>query len=279
MRKFFLCLAIFFLTGANAYASDDVDASVLFSNEPVKLPVIMYHLVTNQDKYIGRYGITPDALESDFKYLADNGYGTVVMKDVLDFVKTGAPMPEKPVMLTFDDGNSSDYSYVLPLLKKYNMKAILSIMGKQTDQYTADTAKYNGGSYPNLTWPQLKELAASGLVEIQSHAYDLHNAGGAGRRQGEAMPAYQARLGKDLEKLQALCVNNLGVRPDTFTYPLGVISKGSEEVLRELGFAASFSCTEGINEIRRGEPERLFLLKRCIRPTGKGMAEILGKYK
>jgi peptidoglycan/xylan/chitin deacetylase (PgdA/CDA1 family) len=261
-----------------ASAGADVDASVLFRKETVRLPVVMYHLVTNQGKYVGRYGITPDALDSDLKYLKDNGYNTVVMKDVSDFITKGVPLPEKPVMLTFDDGNSSDHTYVLPLLKKHNVKVILSVMGKQADQYTSDAVKYGGGTYPNLTWPQLKEIVGTGLAEIQSHAYDLHSAGGAGRRHNESMGEYQARLRKDLSRLQECCAQELGVRPDTFTYPLGVYGQGSEEVLKGLGFVASFSCTEGINEIKQGEPEGLFMLKRCIRSSGKHISEILNKY-
>jgi peptidoglycan/xylan/chitin deacetylase (PgdA/CDA1 family) len=270
MRKFFLSLFLFiFVSQASA-----ADLSVT-ADDAVTLPVVMYHLVTKQDRYVGRYGITPDALDSDLAYLADNGFNTVVIKDVHAYVTDCAPLPDKPVMLTFDDGNSSDYSYVLPLLKKHGMKAVLSVMGKQTDQYTSDTVKNNGGSYPNLTWPQLKEIAASGLAEIQSHAYDLHTKGGAGPRRGEATEAYKSRLSADLNRLQERCAAELGVKPNAFAYPLGVYGAGSEDVLKSMGFVASFSCTEGINTVKRGEPQCLFMLKRCIRPSGKHISEIV----
>ncbi len=266
---------------AAAGQGNDIDSSALFFKgaDEVQLPVVMYHLVTRNGKYIGRYGITPEALESDLKYLSDNGYSTVVMKDVIEFVGGGAHLPEKPVMLTFDDGNSSDYTYVLPLLRKYNMKAVLSVMGKQADEFTAAVEKNSGAVYPNLTWPQIRELAQSGHAEIQSHAYNLHGGGGAGIRSGESAGGYKERLRNDLTRLQNRCAEELSITPNTLTYPLGVFNKGSEALIREMGFAASFSCTEGMNIIKRNNPEGLFLLKRCIRPTGKDIADVLNGIK
>jgi peptidoglycan/xylan/chitin deacetylase (PgdA/CDA1 family) len=237
----------------------------------------MYHLVTTNGSLIGRYGISPSDLEHDLKYLKENGYKTIGMSDLTAFVYKGRALPEKCVMLTFDDGNSGDYFFLYPLLKKYDAKAVLSIMGKQTDQFTADAEKYPGGKFPNLTWPQIREMLKDGRVEIQSHGYDVHKPGGSGRRGGETAQAYRERFKKDIQQLQTRCKEELGCAPDTFTYPLGIMSDGSREVLESLGFKATLSCTEGMNYITQGDPDGLFKLKRDIRPSGRTIEQVLAR--
>ena len=237
------------------------------------VPIIMYHLITQDPKQIGQYAISPDEMEADLKYLADNGYEPVFMADLIRFVSYRQPLPEKPIVLTFDDGRNSDYDYLLPLLEKYDMRAVLSIVGQFTDENTE--AKYD--KKPHLTWDQVHEIYKSKHVEIQSHSYHLHDGIGCGRREGESTEAYQARLKADLSKLQEALTKKIGRAPTTFTYPLGVISKGSEEVLKELGFKASLSCWEGMNTITIGDPDGLFGLRRNIRPSGQAISTILNQ--
>jgi peptidoglycan/xylan/chitin deacetylase (PgdA/CDA1 family) len=255
------------------------DQEVFFKqNKTAEVPIVMYHLVTKNGKYIGRYGISPDELESDLIYLKENGYKTVTISDLVNFVHHGKRLPKNPIVLTFDDGNRSDYEYLYPLLKKYNMKAVLSVMGKTSDEITKMALDNKNGKFSNLTWPQIQEMVKSGHVEIQNHSYNLHGLGGSGKRKNESMEHYQARLGKDLLHIQERCWEELAYRPNTFTYPLGVVSKGSGEVLKEMGFAASLSCQEGMNILTQGEKDDLFLLKRDIRPSGYSIKRVLDKY-
>jgi peptidoglycan/xylan/chitin deacetylase (PgdA/CDA1 family) len=276
MRKIFLCVLLL-LFAVPVFAEEH---EVFFKqNKTAEVPIVMYHLVTNNGKYIGRYGITPEELEADLKYLDENGYKTVTITELADFVNDGKRLPKKPVVLTFDDGNRSDYEYLLPLLEKYKMKAVVSIVGKFTDECTEMHIKNKGGKYPNALWPQLQEMVKSGRVEIQNHSYNLHGSSGSGRRNNESLEYYQKRLGEDLKKLQERCLEELNVTPNTFTYPLGIVSKGSGDVLKALGFDASLSCQEGLNILKQGEPEGLFMLKRDIRPHGRSIKHVLEKYK
>ena len=242
--------------------------------EEAKVPVIMYHLVTDRGKYQGKFGISPAEMEADLKYLKENGYETIGMSDLIRFVDRRDSLPDRPVILTFDDGFSSDYNFVFPLLKKYEMNAVMSIVGKFTDDYSNEG---NSGKKPHLIWDQVKEMHKSKLVEIQNHSYDLHGSNGSGRRNGESMEAYQKRLGDDLRTAQEKIDENIGTVPTTFTYPLGVMSKGSADVLKELGMKASLSCTEGMNLIKQDQPECLFALKRNIRRHGQPIEDVLRK--
>jgi peptidoglycan/xylan/chitin deacetylase (PgdA/CDA1 family) len=266
MRKFFLASLLVILCGAGL---------TVHAQEAVNVPIVMYHLVTTRQKYIGKYGITPAELAQDLQYLADNGYNTVVVRDLIDFVNHGSPLPNKPVMLTFDDGNASDYEYLLPLLKKHNQKAVLAIIGKATDRCTDEMSKYPQAKHSNLTWAQVKALHESGHCEIQSHGYDMHGSNGSGKKSGESTAAYHTRLRKDLTRLQDACKQNISFTPTAFIYPLGVISEDSFAILQELGFQASFSCQEGKNAIKQGEPATLFRLKRTNRPAYRPIKNIL----
>ena len=102
--------------------------------EEIILPIIMYHSLLKDEKYQGKYVLSPDLFESDLKYLEQNGYTTIVIQDLIDYFDKGTPLPEKPIMLTFDDGYYNNYLYAYPLLKKYNSKAVISINGFYTEK-------------------------------------------------------------------------------------------------------------------------------------------------
>jgi len=233
----------------------------------------MYHLISNDSNQLGKYTITPAEMEADLKYLTENDYEPVFMAELIRFVGGWHPLPKKPVVLTFDDGRYSDYDYLLPLLEKYDMKAVLSIVGEFTDE----NSNANYDLKPHLTWDQIEKLHKSKRVEFQNHSYHLHDGIGCGRRKGESMDAYQVRLKADLSKLQETLTIKIGRAPTTFTYPLGIISKGSDEVLKDLSFKASLSCYEGMNTITSGNPDDLFQLKRNIRRHGQPISSILNK--
>ena len=235
----------------------------------VELPIIMYHGILRDSKRQGKFVISPSEFEADLKYLTEHGYHTIVMQDLIDYVQNGTPLPEKPVMLTFDDGYFNNYVYAYPLLQQYQCKMVLSPIGRYADEYS-ESGEENA-NYSNATWARLKEMADSGLVEIQNHTYNLHsNKGkreGASRRRGESVDAYQAMLREDVGKMQELIRQNVGYTPTTFTYPFGAVSKEALPVLKEMGFQATLICSSRINHITR-DPDCLYGLGRFVRPSG-----------
>lgn len=255
------------------------ECPLVATQQEIELPIIMYHLVTKTPKYIGKYGVTPAELERDMQYLRESGYTTVVLQDVINFVMHGVPLPLKPIMLTVDDGNYSDYEYLLPLLEKYDMRAVLAIMGGVIDRYTADAEKTPKAKYPNLTWPQVQALHLSGRCEIQSHGYDVHGKRGSGRNSGESLEAYTVRLKADLEKMQEACHAQLGYMPNSFIYPLGIVGDGSKDVLAELGMLATLGCEEGVNVLRVGDLDALYTMYRYNRPNSESVQQILARMR
>jgi len=240
------------------------------------VPIVMYHKISVSQRSLGKHVIAPEELEADLRYLTENGYETVFMADLIAFVHEGRPLPDKPIVLTFDDGFFSDYLYVFPLLNKYDCKAVFSIIGRVTDEYSEEGRE--DVRYPHMTWKQIREMVSSGHAEFQNHSYDLHKGGmGAKKRKGESAEQYGKRLSADLGRLQARLSEMVGVPATTFTYPYGAISEESGPVLREMGFRASLSCSDKVSLLRENDKRSLFVLGRANRPHGRDSAEFFGR--
>lgn len=243
-------------------------------NSGIELPIIMYHSILKNTELSGKYVITPSTLSEDIEYLQKNGYTTISMKQLIDYVDNGTSLPEKPVMLTFDDGCYNNYEYVLPILEKYDACAIFCIVGKYTDDYT-DSNEANI-SYGYMRWIDVYNLSMSGRAEIANHSYDFHKHAngrrGSKKKAWESINDYKNIFKKDTQRTQTECYNNTGITPIVYAYPFGEYSKESFDVLKDLGFKASFTCNEGVNIITQ-DPESLFLLKRNNRPDNIGTAE------
>ncbi|MDO4744403.1 MAG: polysaccharide deacetylase family protein [Clostridia bacterium] len=260
-------------------ALDEPEGEALASagkKDKVEVPILMYHSILRSTNTHGNYIITEAAFEADLKFLKDNGYTTVVMQDLIDYVYDGKELPKKPVVLTFDDGYSNNFIYAFPLLEKYNSKAVLSIIGYYTDLYTKTPDE--NPSYSHVTWDNIKEMKKSGLVEIQNHSYNLHTTdkgrNGTKKKRGESQAEYRAMLTSDLGKLQDQFKANVGYTPTTFTYPFGSVSNASFDIIKEMGFKASLSCESGMNTVSR-DPECLYMMKRYLRTPKKSAESLL----
>ncbi len=236
------------------------------SSRSYDLPIIMYHAV--YPRGVGKYVIRPETLEEDLKYLSANGYITVTVSDVLAFTERGVPMPEKPVMLTFDDAALSVYLYAWPILKEYGVKFIVSPVGALTDaNYGADGVVIKN-KRSHMNWEQLKELYESGLCEIQNHTYDMHkqtvSRRGLKRNKYEDAGSYKTTLLNDLDKMRVRIREKTGAESAAVAYPFGAYTKDIGQTLKEAGYKAGFTCYEKINRIDRGTD--LFFLNRINRP-------------
>lgn len=245
-------------------------------DDEICVPILMYHEVKPAKS--GKDAITPAELESDLKYLKAKNYTAINMTDLISYVTAGTPLPEKPIIISFDDGYYNNYVYTFPLIQKYNTKIVLSIIGKSTDDFTCDPAK--NLDYTHLSWAQINEMIDSGLVEIQNHSYNMHQCTkaryGCARNRGESALHYEEALSTDLMKLQNEILLFTGTVPNTFTYPYGKVSEDSVPIIKKLGFKASLSCDYGVNIVTR-DTSCLYGLKRICRVHGvSAQKSILG---
>ena len=236
-------------------------------NESATVVILMYHSLLKDPARHGKYVVSPDLFESDLKYLKEHGYSFVGIQELIDFVYSGAPLPKKSIVITFDDGYYNNYLYAYPLLEKYDAKMVISVIGKYTDLY--DGEKPNA-YYSHVTWDMINEMLASGRVEIGNHTYSMHTNGerrGSKKIKGETDEHYSKILTEDIGKLQAEMFEHTGTYPSVYTYPFGAISNASFGIIADMGFLASLSCAEKPSTVTRGKPESLRCLGRFLRPT------------
>jgi peptidoglycan/xylan/chitin deacetylase (PgdA/CDA1 family) len=199
--------------------------------------------------------------------LKEKGYTAIFVRDLINWKNGGFEMPQKPIMITLDDGYLTNYYYAYPLVKKYGMKCVMSVVGTLIDE------NYRAGSRhtaAHVNYEQIAEMNKSGAVEIQNHTYDLHKnlktQKGLRKIKGESSERYKERLSKDLLRLNSALEKHAGIRCSAVAFPFGVYSKETVGIVAGLGFQASFTCAGGINSIQKGGS--LQLLKRINRAGG-----------
>lgn len=269
MKKLLFCIlsatlaVIIFVLSKNSLEA----LPVFTENAPVQLPILMYHSVLKDPQRTGKYTITPKKFEDDLIYLKSNGYETVTLKQVVKYVYSGEPLPQKPILITFDDGMFNNKEYVLPILEKHDAYAVFAVVGSYTDEYTQ--SDITNPNYSYLRWCDINELMDSGRVEFASHSYNLHNISakrrGTAKIKGETSLDFISLFHEDTQKMQSVFKTNCIYTPFCYAYPLGNFSPESERVLKKTGFLSSLSCIEGINIITPGDTDCLYLLKRYNR--------------
>lgn len=245
----------------------------------VKLPVIMYHSILRSTRG-SAYIITPAQLESDLAYLQAQGFTSVTVSELTAFARGEAALPEKPVMLTFDDGHYNNVFYAEPLLAAYGMRGVLAVVGSFSDRSVREGAQNPNFSY--VTWDDMTALAARGVFELENHSYRMHVPSGprpgCAQRRDESDAEYEQAIRADLGELQERVFEVTGRRPEAFVYPFGLFTARLENILQDMGFACTMTCTYGVNFLTPGDPNALFGLKRVLRDGGTSVQNILEKY-
>lgn len=214
--------------------------------------VLEYHDFTEDTAHVTDYTMTTDSLRRDLDWLRDHGYMTILPHELAAGMRDdGSPLPQKAVLLTFDDGYASNFTLAFPILREYGAKATISLI----------TSRIDAGKSGFLTWEQCREMAKSGLVEFASHTHDFHireEVLGIDRMEAETREEYEARVFPDLETSIARIESETGQRATAFTYPLGNMEPWAEDFLRE-HFAVTLSGIYG----RAHYGDTLYRLPRC----------------
>lgn len=236
--------------------------------------VIMYHSVSAAASRIGPYVISPQMLENDLRFLQENGYESITSEQMLDFVINGTKLPEKAVVLTFDDGHLNNVTLAEPLLRKYNFTAFMFVVGGFSDKEQDENPNY---SY--LKWDAIARLADSDVWEIGAHTWDMHGLDsgrrGVARLPGESEQTHRNALLSDFFKLERKLKSCLGYKPVSFAYPFGFTDKTAGQVLLDMGYKITFSCNEGVAELVRGDMTSLLNIKRYARFDSRPVSSII----
>jgi biofilm PGA synthesis lipoprotein PgaB len=239
------------------------------ATEPAEQPfhVLAYHDVRDSvrdDFDRDQYAISTRNLIDHFTWLKVHGFTPVSIDDLIAAERGVRPLPDKAVLLTFDDGFKSVYTHVYPLLELFDYPAIVSIV---TEWIESDVAVEQSGRtltrHDFLTWDEIAKLRASGLVEIASHSHALHR-GISGNPQGNQQPAgvtamyadgayesradYAGRIHADLAQSVALIERYTGTRPRVIAWPYGAHNAILDQTAAELGMAVDLTLDDGTND-------------------------------
>ncbi|MEG1789068.1 MAG: polysaccharide deacetylase family protein [Oscillospiraceae bacterium] len=271
MTKKIICAVIALTLLCGAVPASGADSG------SIPLPILMYHHISEDPARLGSYVISPATFEGDLKYLKDHGYTSVSARELLAWSQGNGQLPEKPVMITFDDGQLSFGVYAVPLLEKYGMCAIMSIVGKYADIYTENHDE--NVNYAYFSWPALAQLVHSPAVELGAHTYDMHGLDtrrGCLINRGESESDYSAALNRDLSEIEARFGEYLDFVPSVFAYPYGLYCSEASKVLRERGYNILFTCEENVNHLC-GTPDELMKLGRYCRTSSADRAAFFAR--
>ena len=251
------------------YFTDVLSPAALSPDEiSAQVPILMYHHlsedVTNSEM------VSPEQFEAQIRALSEAGYTGVSFDELQAYVLRGAPLPEKPVVITFDDGYESNYTLAYPILQKYGMKATIFAIGVSFGKDHYKDTDY--AITPHFGAAEAAEMAASGLISIQSHTYDMHQwppyeSGSAVRENilplpGESEEAYVQALTEDFTRSRALLEDAAGQPVDVLAYPAGQYSTLAQVTLQSLGVHVTLSTNPGVNTVVRGLPQTLYAMLR-----------------
>ena len=233
-----------------------------------QVPILMYHHlsedVTNSEM------VSPEQFEAQIRALAEAGYTGISFDELQAYVLRGEPLPEKPVVITFDDGYRSNYTLAYPILQKYGMKATIFAIGVSFGKDHYKDTDYT--ITPHFGADEAAEMTASGLISIQSHTYDMHQwppyeTGSAVRENilqllGESEESYVQALTEDFTRSRALLEDATGQPVDVLAYPAGQYSTLAQVTLQSLGVHVTLSTNPGINTVVKGLPQTLYAMLR-----------------
>ncbi|MDN0084716.1 poly-beta-1,6-N-acetyl-D-glucosamine N-deacetylase PgaB [Crenobacter sp. SG2305] len=232
-----------------------------------RLIVLCYHEVVQNVQPDDPYSVDAVGLVKQLEWMRGRGYQFVSVDDVLADRAGTRPLPEKAVLLSFDDGYESVYSYVFPILKLFKAPAVIGLVGSWLDAPQGGQVNYSGKTVPRanfLTWSQIREMQASGLVEVASHTYDLHY-GQIANPQGNEEPAastqhydvkterYEsrdqmlARVRADFIRNSALIKRETGKAPRVMVWPYGSYTKELTDITTSLGMPITLTLDDGVN--------------------------------
>ena len=234
--------------------------------------------------------VSVEHFEEHLFWLKKNGYKIVSVQNVLDAAAGKNAIPDKSVLLTFDDGYLSFYTRVFPILKKYHYPATLAIIGSWIDGI--DKPDEDGKQL--LNWDQVREMVKSGLVEMASHTYDLHKSAIANPQgdtqapmvtrifdsatgQYETETQYRERIHLALRKSAEFIFQHAGVWPRVMVWPYGEYNNIAMEASREAGMPMTMGLIDGFNTVAN-----IDVLRRMIMtddPDVRQFTEIITKLR
>ncbi len=231
--------------------------------------VLSYHDILDEgSKGSADMSISTETLIAHFSWIRAHDFHVISLDDIVAANEGRKALPDHAILLTFDDGYQSVYRRVYPLLKLFNYTAVIAPVGKWMEAAPGDSVLYGEEMVSRdqfLYWSQVKEMVDSGLVEVASHSYDLHQ-GVMANPQGNVQPAattrlydtdkgiyesdddYSLRLRQDLSQSIQLIERKVGLKPRAIIWPYGSYNQQTIDIARDLGMTITMGLGDGAND-------------------------------
>lgn len=237
--------------------------------------ILMYHAFTENEAETSSVCTLASEFERQLSALRDAGYTSVGYADLIEFVNGKGKLPEKPLLISIDDGYQNNLDLAAPLLEKYGFCANIAVIGVSIGHTTYKDTDIP--IMPHFSLEDARPWIKRGVLTVTTHSYDMHQIAavdgndcrrGVLQMPGEAEPDYIATLTQDYKHAQEQLAGLPGKVLPVFTYPFGAYSELSERVLQEQGVQVTVTIANGANRLVKGEPETLRLLRRINVPAG-----------
>ncbi|MGI6130130.1 MAG: polysaccharide deacetylase family protein [bacterium] len=252
-----------------------MDPPVAPEHSASAVPVLLYHHLAPSGSGFDTNNatITPEEFTWQMQYLADQRYKVLTPAELTAFLSGELRVPKRSVAITFDDGYASNLKYAYPILKQHGFSAIFHVItGTVPDQ---PQQPYDPTRLQSLSWPELKDLSASGLITMASHTNNMHMylSSGVFGLQRPAIVAYITdpatgrteteaghyhRILTDLKTSRSKLEQELGQPVTILAYPYGVSDPAAHRAATEAGFTLTFSTrptlarfSSGLNDVPR----------------------------
>lgn len=203
------------------------------------IPVITYHSIQDENPENNEYIVETSDFEHMVSLLDKEGFTFLDTYDLLDIVENKKELPKNPILITFDDGYEDNYKNAYPILKKYNAKGTIFVIGS----YVGKEGNY-------LKWDQIKEMSESGVIDIASHSYNLHDVFEDGENKGktwlsaklkdESDEHYYEKVKNDLIWNNNLLYEHSSRFPIALAYPGAMTNDLAEKALTDAGMKFGF---------------------------------------
>lgn len=217
------------------------------------IPILEYHNLTLDPSQVDSWTLSANDFDDQMSYLKENCQ-VVPLKSLLENINHGIPVPDHTVAITFDDGYQSNYTLAYPILEKYQIPATFFVVGKYVQT--------NGGGYQAMNWDELKLMHSAGLIDVESHSYDLHHkvldapksvwepaalAHIVINGKAENQEQYDQRIVADLTQARQDIKTQLGYDSDILCWPFGANDQHTNTLARKAGFNYMIGGTGYIN--------------------------------
>ena len=215
------------------------------------VPILAYHSIS-RDSVPGfrEFVLSPDLFSRHLDFISREGYTTITVSSLASaMLMPRRELPEKPLLLTFDDGFVDFYTQAFPVMKQYRMTGTLFVPTAYVGKTSGWLVKETATDRYMLDWEQLREISASGIeCGAHSHTHPML----------DALSARQAY--EEIVHSKLILEENLGGVASSFAYPYGFYSTETRRLVRRAGFAAACAIRYRLSSTT----DDLFTLSRLV---------------